>query len=122
MVILLVALCGGLGAVARFVVDGFVRSRVRSIGSVGTVVINVTGAIALGILAGLVAAHVAEPEWQIVVGTGFLGGYTTFSTTSFETVRLIQQGRFRLAVGLALSQLTLALAGATGGYVIGLHL
>jgi fluoride exporter len=122
MVILLVALCGGLGAVARFVVDGLVRGRVRSIGSVGTVVINVTGAIALGIIAGLVAAHVAQPDWQMVIGTGFLGGYTTFSTTSFETVRLIQQGRFRLAVGLALSQLTLALAGATGGYMVGLHL
>jgi CrcB protein len=122
MVILLVALCGGFGAVARFVVDGLVRGRVRSIGSVGTIVINVTGAIALGIIAGLVAAHVAQPDWQIVVGTGFLGGYTTFSTTSFETVRLIQQGRFRLAVGLALSQLTLALAGAAGGYAIGLHL
>ena len=122
MVILLVALCGGFGAVARFVVDGLVRGRVRSIGSVGTVVINVTGAIALGIIAGLVAVHVARPDWQIVIGTGFLGGYTTFSTTSFETVRLIQQGRFRLAIGLALSQLALALAGATGGYVIGLHL
>ena len=122
MVILLVALCGGLGAVARFVVDGLVRGRVRSIGSVGTIVINVTGAIALGIIAGLVSAHVATPEWQTIVGTGFLGGYTTFSTTSFETVRLIQQSRFRLAVGLALSQLALALAGATVGYVIGLHL
>jgi CrcB protein len=122
MVILMLSLCGGLGAVARFIVDGLVRGRVRSIGSVGTVVINVTGAIALGIIAGLVAAHVAEPDWQIVIGTGFLGGYTTFSTTSFETVRLIQQGRFRLAVVLALSQLGLALAGATGGYVIGLHL
>jgi len=92
------------------------------IGSVGTVVINVTGAIAVGIIAGLVAAHVARPDWQIVIGTGFLGGYTTFSTTSFETVRLIQQGRYRLAIGLALSQLALALAGATGGYVVGLHL
>jgi len=122
VVILLVAVFGGFGAVARFVVDGLVRGRVRSIGSVGTVIINVTGAIALGIIAGLVAAHIAQPDWQIVIGTGFLGGYTTFSTTSFETVRLIQQGRFRLAVVLALSQLALALAGATGGYAIGLHL
>ncbi len=122
MVIVLLGLCGGLGAVARFIIDGLVRGRVRSIGSFGTVAINVTGAVALGIIAGLVAAQVARPDWQIVIGTGFLGGYTTFSTTSFETVRLIQQGRFRLAVGLALAQLTLALAGATGGYVIGLHL
>ena len=74
MVILLVGLCGGLGAVSRFVVDGLVRGRVRSVGSVGTIIINVTGAIALGIIAGLVAAHVAQPDWQVVIGTGFLGG------------------------------------------------
>jgi fluoride exporter len=122
VVMLLLALCGGLGAVARFVVDGLVRSRIRSLGSVGTILINVTGAIALGVIAGLVAAHVAEPDWQIVVGTGFLGGYTTFSTTSFETVRLIQQGRFQLAVSLGLLQLGLALAGAAGGFALGLSL
>ncbi|HSN12516.1 MAG TPA: fluoride efflux transporter CrcB [Propionibacteriaceae bacterium] len=119
---LLLAVCGGLGAVVRFVVDGLIRSRVRSIGSIGTLVINVTGAVALGIIAGLVAAHVAQPDWQLVIGTGFLGGYTTFSTTSFETVRLVQQGRIRLAVGLGLAQLALALAGAAGGFALGLSL
>ena len=119
---LLVALFGGLGAVARFVIDGLIRARVRSIGSVGTIVINVTGAFALGTIAGLVAAHVAQPDWQVVIGTGFLGGYTTFSTTSFETVRLIQQGRFRLAVGLGVLQLCLALLGAAGGFALGLAL
>ncbi|HET7724304.1 MAG TPA: fluoride efflux transporter CrcB [Propionibacteriaceae bacterium] len=119
---LLLAVCGGLGAVARFVVDGLIRGRVRSIGSIGTIVINVTGAIALGIIAGLVAAHVAQPDWQLVIGTGFLGGYTTFSTTSFETVRLVQQGRIGLAVGLGLAQLALALAGAAGGFALGLSL
>lgn len=122
MVMLLVALFGGLGAVARFVVDGLIRTRVRSIGSIGTIVINVTGAVALGVIAGLVAAHVAQPDWQVVIGTGFLGGYTTFSTTSFETVRLIQQGRIRLAVGLGLMQLCLALGGAAGGFALGLAL
>ncbi len=122
MVMLLLALCGGLGAVTRFVVDGLIRSRVRSLGSVGTILINVTGAFTLGIIAGLVAAHVAQPDWQAVIGTGFLGGYTTFSTTSFETVRLIQQGRIQLAVTLGVLQLVLALAGAAAGFALGLGL
>ena len=92
------------------------------VGSIGTIVINVTGAIALGVIAGLVSAHVAPADWQLIIGTAFLGGYTTFSTTSFETVRLIQQGRTRLALTLALTQLLLSLAGAAGGYAIGLAL
>ena len=79
---LLVALCGGLGAVARFVVDGLIRGRVRSIGSIGTLIINVTGAIALGIIAGLVAAHVAQPDWQIVIGTGSLSDWGCCSSRS----------------------------------------
>jgi CrcB protein len=122
MIVIVMGLFGGLGAVTRFFVDGLIRSRVRSVGSIGTIVINVTGAIALGFIAGLVSAHVAPPDWQLIVGTGFLGGYTTFSTSSFETVRLIQQGRVRLALSLALTQLVLSLAGAASGYLLGLRL
>lgn len=122
MIVILMGLFGGLGAVTRFFVDGLIRGRVRSVGSVGTIVINVTGAITLGVIAGLVAAHIAQPDWQLIVGTGFLGGYTTFSTASFETVRLIQQGRTRLAISLALTQLGLSLAGAAAGFAIGLAL
>ena len=93
MIVLWVALAGGVGAVARFVLDGLVRSRVASWFPVGTVVVNVTGSFVLGLVTGLALAHVVPDELRLVVGTGFCGGYTTFSTASFETVRLVEQRR-----------------------------
>ena len=96
--ILLMMLAGGLGAVARFLLDGIVRRRVPDSPGLGTGLINVTGSFVLGLFAGLIAANVVPPAWHAVVATGFFGGYTTFSTASFETVRTAQAGRLRQAV------------------------
>ena len=118
MTVLWMALAGGLGAVARFVLDGFVRSRVGTSFPVGTVVINVTGSLVLGLVTGLVLAHtVAEPV-RLVVGTGFCGGYTTFSTARVETVRLAQSGRH----GAALANLLGTLGASVGACALGLLL
>jgi CrcB protein len=98
--LLVVAVAGGLGAVARFTMDGVVRARMSAASPfpVGTVVINVTGSFVLGVVTGLALAHAVPEELRQIVGTGFCGGYTTFSTASLETVRLVQERR----VGLAL--------------------
>jgi CrcB protein len=96
--ILWVGLAGSAGALARFVLDGAIRSRVASRVPVGTVTINLTGSLLLGFLTGLVMFHGAPSAVTLVAGTGFCGGYTTFSTASFETVRLVQQGETRAAV------------------------
>jgi len=93
-----VCLAGGVGATLRFVVDGLVRSRVRTAFPVGTALINVTGSFVLGILAGLTLGALLPPEWELVLGTGVMGGYTTFSTASIETLRLIQGRAYRLAL------------------------
>ncbi len=119
MIIVVMALAGGLGAATRFVLDGLLRARIRTVGSVGTVVVNVSGAFCLGVVAGMVAVRVVPAELLLVGGTGFLGGYTTFSTASFETVRLIQQRRTRLALVMLMVQLTLSLVAAAGGYALG---
>ncbi|MEO6997297.1 MAG: fluoride efflux transporter CrcB [Terracoccus sp.] len=96
-----VAVCaaGGLGAVLRFVIDGLVRQRIRSPFPFGTAVINLSGSLVLGFLTGLTLAAVVTPTWALVVGTGLMGGYTTFSTASVETVRLLHQRRYALAFG-----------------------
>ncbi|MFD1214169.1 fluoride efflux transporter CrcB, partial [Arthrobacter sp. GCM10027362] len=110
MTVLLLALAGGAGAGTRFIVDGLIRSRMHSALPVGTIAINVSGSFLLGLLAGAAMHRGLPAELQLILGTGFLGGYTTFSTASVETVRLIQAGRGGLAAANALGTLAAAAA------------
>jgi len=93
-VVLALSAAGGAGAALRFVVDGVVKARIRIAYPLGTTLINITGSFLLGLVTGLALSHVLPAEWRLILGTGFLGGYTTFSTASFETVRLAQDGRY----------------------------
>lgn len=115
MIVVLTLAAGALGAVIRFVVDSSIKQRWTSSFPLATVVINVTGSLLLGVLAGLVLFHGQPSAWQTVVGTGFCGGYTTFSTASFETVRLVQLGRRGFALLNALGSLVLSVAACAAG-------
>jgi CrcB protein len=117
MILVLTLLAGASGAVSRFVVDALVKQRWRSPFPMGTFVINVTGSLLLGVLAGVVLFHGQPSAWQTVVGTGFCGGYTTFSTASFETVRLVQQGERGFALLNAVGSLLASVAAAAVGLV-----
>jgi len=114
----LVAVAGGLGAASRFAVDGVVRSRLATMFPLGTVIINLSGSFLLGLLAGLVAAGLPS-EAQILAGTGFLGGYTTFSSASVETLRLIQERRAAAVIANGLGMVVLATILAFFGLIIG---
>jgi fluoride exporter len=96
-VVVALALAGGLGAACRFMLDGAIRGRIRRRFPIGTAVINLSGSFLLGLVTGLALAHALPPEWRLILGTGFLGGYTTFSTASFETVRLALERRWGAA-------------------------
>lgn len=98
--------------------DGIVRARVRTALPVGTILINITGSLLLGLLSGLVSDLHASSTLGIVVGTGLLGGYTTFSTASVETVRLVQAGRIGLAVVNALGTMAVCVVAAAVGFAI----
>ena len=119
LLVLAVAVAGGLGAVARLVLDGVLRSLFRINYPFGTTVINVTGSFLLGLVTGLALVHGLPPEWRAILGTGFLGGYTTFSTASYETVRLAQQRRYRAALFNGVGMLILALGAAGLGLWVG---
>ena len=86
-------LAGGLGALARFAVDGAIAARLGRDFPFGTLVVNLSGAFALGVLVGT-AVH---GDAYRIAGTGFLGAYTTFSTWAFESHRLGEDGRVGLA-------------------------
>ncbi|MFY2791539.1 fluoride efflux transporter CrcB [Rhodococcus sp. MALMAid1271] len=113
MIALWVVLAGSAGAVSRFVLDGVIRSRLKTEIPYATVVINVVGSAILGVVAGLVTFRSAPEQVQAIVGVGFCGGFTTFSTASVETVRLLERRRYGSAaynaVGTALT--TTAVAG-----------
>ncbi|MHA7986169.1 fluoride efflux transporter CrcB [Rathayibacter sp. CAU 1779] len=116
-----VALClaGGVGAALRFVVDGLVRSRARSPFPWGTAVINVSGSFILGLLTGLAVSALLTPQWVLVLGTGMMGGYTTFSTASIETVRLIQEREWVMAFSNGILVLVATVAVGFGGLWLG---
>lgn len=120
--ILLTALAGGIGAALRFIIDGLVARRVRSRIPVGTLLINVTGSFLLGLMVALATDHSGLSELRTVLGTGLLGGYTTFSTASVETVNLARGDGPRaaaVAVGYAALMLVLGLAAGWLGFLLG---
>ena len=119
MTVLLLALAGGLGAVARFVLDGALTASRSWRYPVGTSVINLSGSFLLGLLTGLAAGRLLPSDGLLVLGTGFLGGYTTFSTAAFETVRLAEQRRWGAALLHGVGQVVAATLLAALGFLAG---
>lgn len=108
-----IALAGGVGSALRFVVDGLIRARFATATPTGIVVINVTGSFLLGFITGLALGGSVSEEWRLVLCTGLLGGYTTFSTASLDTVRLLRERR--IATGVLHGLGTLVACVAAGG-------
>lgn len=113
LIFIALAVAGGFGAAARMLLDGLIKSRVSGPTPWGTIIINVSGSLVLGFLTGLAAGQILPQAWLLVVGTGFLGGYTTFSTASVETVRLLQERKWLIGLGNGLGTLVIA-TGAAG--------
>lgn len=118
LVFLGICVAGGIGSALRFVVDGLIRGRFRTVFPFGTAVINVTGSFILGVLTGLLLSTVLSQSWELVLGTGIMGGYTTFSTASIETMRLVQDREYTMALtnGVAIIAVTV-LVGLLGLWV-----
>jgi fluoride exporter len=116
--LLLVAVGGGVGAALRFLLDGLVKARVSGF-PLGTVVINVSGSLVLGLLTGLGQAGTLALPAVAILGTGMMGGYTTFSTASVETVQLFRSGRIRTAVLNGLGMLVVSVGAAALGLWLG---
>ncbi|MFJ8349574.1 fluoride efflux transporter CrcB [Streptomyces sp. NPDC094153] len=89
---LLVVLGAVVGAPLRYLTDRAVQSRHDSVFPWGTFVVNITGCLILGLLTGAAAAGVAGPRLQLFLGTGLCGALTTYSTFSYETLRLTETG------------------------------
>lgn len=113
MMTLLISVAGGTGALARFITDGMIRRRLGRTYPWGTVIVNISGSLLLGVCTGLLLSHSIDETFFLILSIGFCGGYTTFSAASFETVRLIENKRFGAAFFNAIIVLLVAVM-ATG--------
>ncbi len=112
-----VALGGAAGSVCRFVLGLFVQQRSGMAFPVGTLVVNLTGSFLLGFLVRyLLDIPAVSPEVRALLTTGFCGGYTTFSTFSYESAALIEDGDWRRAALYIGLSVVLALAGTFAGF------
>jgi CrcB protein len=93
--LLLIAVFGAVGTLARYSLQGLVQVRIGSTFPFGTLLINLTGCFLLG-LVGQVTLNrmIVPPEWRVAIAVGFFGGYTTFSSFGWETAKMLESGEW----------------------------
>ncbi|MEO7374418.1 MAG: CrcB family protein [Terrimesophilobacter sp.] len=116
---MLMALAGGVGAALRLLLNASVHRRIASTYPVAMSVINVSGSFVLGLIVGFAGGRMLPGSWSIVIGVGLVGGFTAFSTTSFQTLRLLQERRAWLAVLNSFAMLAVAVFVAAVGLWLG---
>ena len=119
MTFLIVCVGAAIGAPARYLADRAVQTRRDTVMPWGTLAVNVVGSLILGVLTGLATGH-HVPTWvSLILGTGFCGALTTYSTFSYETYRLFEDGARLYALVNVATSLTAGLGAAIVGYSIG---
>ena len=108
-----------IGAPARYLVDGLVQDHTDGAFPWGTFVVNVSGCLVLGTITGLALYHGLDTDIRTVLGAGGMGAYTTFSTFTFETVRLAEEGAVNEAVRNVAANSIVGLAAAAAGLALG---
>ncbi|GAC1491520.1 MAG: hypothetical protein NVS1B1_09160 [Candidatus Limnocylindrales bacterium] len=120
MTLVLVGLGGFLGAVARYLVDGWIAERAGTTFPFGTLLVNLSGAFLLGLLYALTVERGLLPEAiRPPVFIGFIGAYTTFSTLALESWRLIESGSYGLGIANLVGSIVLGIVAVVAGLALG---
>lgn len=117
MIFLYVGMGGFFGAVSRFLISGFVQKISGSFFPVGTLAVNVLGSFLIGFLV-MLFENLVLPEWKAFFITGFLGALTTFSTFSYESTILIQDGLYEKALLNIILNLAICLTATFAGMAL----
>ena len=115
MLTIAIALAAGVGAVARYVTDQVVQRRTAGEFPHGTLLVNLTGSLLLGLLVGFSLHHGLGQRPLLVIGTGFAGGYTTLSTWAWESLALAESGELQEAAMNVIGSFGLGLLAAAAG-------
>ncbi|HEX9314431.1 MAG TPA: fluoride efflux transporter CrcB [Actinomycetota bacterium] len=111
-------IAAAVGAPLRYLVDGAIAERTEGVFPWGTFVINASGSLVLGVLTGLGLYHAFPKVPKVILGTGFCGAYTTFSTFTYETVELLEEGALNEAARNALGTLIVGAGAAALGVAL----
>ena len=87
-----------IGGVFRYLISQFIQAKFLSTFPYGTLVVNITGCFLIGLVFGLADRGNLTQEWRLILATGFLGGFTTFSAFSNETVSMLRDGQLGYAM------------------------
>lgn len=115
--ILLVALGGGVGSVARFCCQYFLHKWYPSSFPVGTFLVNITGCFLIGLFMGS-RSITLSPEWRVLLVTGLCGGFTTFSSFAYENVQLLKSGSITTFLLYTAGSVVLGILATLGGMAL----
>jgi CrcB protein len=117
--ILLIAIGGAIGSVCRYLLSVYMTRHVPMAYPLGTMIVNLSGCLVIGLLYGLAARHAwMTLEWRLFLVTGICGGYTTFSSFSYESFLLIKEGNYGYFFLYVLGSVVLGLLATAGGFWI----
>jgi len=120
---LLVATFGAFGAVSRYALDGVIDRRNITQFPIATLTINTIGSFLLGVLVVLTTErYLPNSSWRVALGVGFLAAFTTFSTFSYDTIRLAEDGSFGLAATNVFANVALGLLAVVAGMAVARHI
>jgi CrcB protein len=117
--VLLVGVGGFFGSVARYLVAVLFANQFSSVFPFATLTVNVVGCFLIGIIFALSdRGNILSPEWRVLLTTGFCGGFTTFSTFSYESLRLLQDGEYLYVGAYVLASVVVGLAATYVGIIL----
>ncbi|HWB93345.1 MAG TPA: fluoride efflux transporter CrcB [Puia sp.] len=115
--ILLIAIGGAAGSVARYLLSLFVMKQMTLAFPLGTMLVNLSGCFMIGLIYGLSSRYAwITEEWRLLLATGICGGYTTFSSFSYESIALIREGDYAHFFGYVSGSVILGLLATAGGF------
>jgi CrcB protein len=106
--LLLVFLGGGAGACSRYLISQFANTKWGADFPIGTLIANSAGCFIIGVfMAAITEKYIINPNWRLLIVVGFIGGLTTFSSFSYESIRLLQDGGLNLAMANILANMVI---------------